>query len=56
VKYSKTNPYPAISIKYLPELGNILTDQQKKMQDEKSKVQEELDSVSRRIRCKRMFH
>jgi hypothetical protein len=29
VKYSKTNPYPAISIKSPPELGNILTNLRK---------------------------
>jgi hypothetical protein len=55
VKYSKTNQYAAISIKSLPEFRNILTDKPKKIQDEKSKVEEELDSVSRRTKSKRMF-
>jgi hypothetical protein len=55
VKYSKTNPYPAISIKSPPELGNILTDQPKKIQEEKSKLEEELVSVSRRTRSKKFF-
>jgi hypothetical protein len=55
VEYTKTNPSPAISVKSLPELSKIVTTQPKKILDDKPQVEDEVDSVSRRTRSKKMF-
>jgi hypothetical protein len=55
VEYTKTNTSPAISIKFLLEIGDIVTDQPKRKHNEKPEVEEVLESISERIRGKRMF-
>jgi hypothetical protein len=52
VEYAKTNSSPVISIKSLPELGDAVTDQPRKVQN--SRVEKDSDSVSTRT-SKRMF-
>jgi hypothetical protein len=54
VEYVKTDTSPAISIKSLPELENITTNQPKRATD-KNLEEEELESISKRTRSKSMF-
>jgi hypothetical protein len=55
VEYAKTNTSPTISMKSLPELGSAVTSQPKREADEKLKVEDELESISKRTRSKKMF-
>jgi hypothetical protein len=55
VQYAKTNTSPAISIKSLPELGSAVTSQPKREADERLKAEDELESISKRTRSKKMF-
>jgi hypothetical protein len=55
VEFAKTNTSPAVLIKSLPELEIPNSNQPKREINEKLKVDEELDSISKRARSKRMF-
>lgn len=54
VEYSKTNTSPAISLKSLPEIGDVVTEQPRKVHAESSDM-EESEPISTRIRSRRMF-
>jgi hypothetical protein len=55
VEYAKTNTSPAISMRSLPELESPSTSQPIREPDEKVKLREELDSISKRTRSKNLF-
>jgi hypothetical protein len=55
VEYTKTDTSPAISIKSLPELGSATTSQPKREADERSKIGDEYESISKRTKSKKMF-
>jgi hypothetical protein len=54
VEYVKTDTSPAISVKSLPELESVTTNQPKRITD-KNLEGDETESISKRTRSKRMF-
>jgi hypothetical protein len=56
VEYQKTNISPAISIKSLPEIGNVITESPKRTPNKTFKVDDETGCISKRLRSKKMFH
>jgi hypothetical protein len=55
VDYAKTNTSPAIPIKSLPELSSAVTEQPKRVSNDTYQVKEELESIAKRTRSKKMF-
>jgi hypothetical protein len=56
VEYAKTNISPTLSIKSLPELGGVIAIQPKRTTEENLRAEEEeLESISKRTRSKKMF-
>jgi hypothetical protein len=57
VEYSKTSttPSPSISVRSLPELGNVVTREPKKVVNENLGSDKELEPIAIRTRSKKMF-